>query len=55
MVGREDYAVARNDLAGWLGDVHQPDPSVIECATVQEAWDTLLPFREDCLSWQCGV
>lgn len=54
IVGQEDFTVARYDLAGWLNEVDQPEPSTLECFDAEGAWEMLQHLRKDCLVWQCG-
>lgn len=55
VVGQEDFGIARYGLAGWRGELDQPDPPVLECRSAEEAWEMLRILREDCLLWQCGA
>lgn len=55
VVGQETFAVARYDLAGWLNEVDQPDPPMIECFDAEGAWEMLRHLRQDCFVWQCGA
>ena len=55
VVGQDDFAVAHYSLAGWLGEVDQADPPVIDCEDAETAWDVLKHLRQDCLLWQCGA
>lgn len=55
VVGQESFAVARYDLAGWLNEVDQPEPPMIECFDSEGAWEMLRYLRRDCLVWRCGA
>lgn len=55
VVGQHSYTVARYDLAGWLNEVDQPEPPIIECFDAEGTWEMLQHLRRDCLVWQCGA
>lgn len=55
VVGQETFEVARYDLAGWLNEVDQPEPPMIECFDAEGAWEMLRHLRRDCFVWQCGA
>lgn len=55
VVGQDSFEVARYELAGWLGDVDQPDQPMIECFDAEGAWVMFRHLRQDCLVWQCGA
>lgn len=53
VVGQDDFAVARYDLAGWFNEVDQPEPPMIECLDAGGAWEMLRHLRRGCLVWRC--
>lgn len=55
VVGQDSFSVARYDLSGWLGDIDQADPPMIECVDADTAWVTLQRVRRDCGVRRCGA
>lgn len=55
VVGQDSFAVARYDLAGWLNEIDQPDPPMIECFDAEGTWEMLRHLRQRCFVWQCGA
>lgn len=54
VVGQDSFAVAKYTLDGWLDEVDQPDPPMIDCFDAEGAWEMLRDLRRDCFVWQCG-
>ncbi|WP_434966258.1 hypothetical protein [Janibacter indicus] len=54
VVGQDSFAVAKSTLDGWLNEVDQPDPPIIDCFDAEGAWEMLRNLRLGCFVWQCG-